>query len=73
MKKAIVLGAAMLLASTAAFAASDIKFSGSAQAGYSFSFGEDNITRSWKDWDGDGQELTEKRVLFAHRFPLSCL
>ena len=51
MKKAIVLGAAM-----AAFAASDIKFSGSAQAGYSFSFGEDNITRSWKDWDGDDGE-----------------
>ena len=56
MKKAIVLGAAILLASTAAFAASDIKFSGSAQAGYSFAFGEDNITRSWKDWDGDDGE-----------------
>jgi hypothetical protein len=56
MKKAIVLGAAMLLASTAAFAASDIKFSGSAQAGYSFAFGEDNITKSWKDWDGDDGE-----------------
>ena len=56
MKKAIVLGAAMLLAGAAAFAASDIKFSGSAQAGYSFAFGEDNITRSWKDWDGDDGE-----------------
>ena len=56
MKKAIVLGAAMLLAGAAAFAASDIKFSGSAQAGYSFAFGEDNIYRSWKDWDGDDGE-----------------
>ena len=26
-----------------------------------------------KDWDGDGQELTEKRILLAHRFPLPCL
>ena len=56
MKKAIVLGAAMLLAGAAAFAASDIKFSGSAQAGYSFAFGEDNVYRSWKDWDGDDGE-----------------
>ena len=56
MKKAIVLGAAMLLAGAAAFAASDIKFSGSAQAGYSFAFGEDNVYKSWKDWDKDDGE-----------------
>ena len=64
MKKAIVLGAAMLLAGAAVFAADAsakpaVKFSGSATAGYSFNFGSDNhVYSSWKDYDGDKYEGT---------------
>ena len=51
MKKAIVLGAAMLLAGAAAFAA-DVKFSGAFKAGYTFQFGDTDKTTAKKIPEG---------------------
>jgi hypothetical protein len=51
MKKAIVLGAAMLLAGAAAFAA-DVKFSGRIRVGYSFQFGDTDQTTLKKNPEG---------------------
>jgi len=59
MKKAIVLGAAMLLAGAAAFAA-DVKFSGAFKAGYNFKYGLD--TEKWTNsekTDGDNKAEAE--------------
>ena len=59
MKKAIVLGAAMLLAGAAVFAAEEkkgpaVKFGGNFQAGYAFQFGsEKNTTKQFQDYDDD--------------------
>ena len=51
MKKAIVLGAAMLLAGAAAFAA-DVKFSGRIRVGYNFQFGDTDKTTLKKNPEG---------------------
>ena len=51
MKKAIVLGAAMLLAGAAAFAA-DVKFSGRIRVGYNFQFGDTDQTTLKKNPEG---------------------
>ncbi len=51
MKKAIVLGAAMLLAGAAAFAA-DVKFSGRIRVGYTFQFGDTDKTTLKKNPEG---------------------
>ena len=51
MKKAIVLGAAMLLAGAAAFAA-DVKFSGRIRVGYNFQFGDTDETTLKKNPEG---------------------
>jgi hypothetical protein len=51
MKKAIVLGAAMLLAGAAAFAA-DVKFSGRIRVGYTFQFGDTDQTTLKKNPEG---------------------
>ncbi len=59
MKKAIVLGAAMLLAGAAAFAA-DVKFGGAFKAGYTFNYGLD--TEKWTNsekTDGDNKAEAE--------------
>ena len=50
MKKAIVLGAAMLLAGAAAFAA-DVKFSGKFRAGYTFTFEDGDMVSTPKYFD----------------------
>ena len=63
MKKAIVLGAAMLLAGAAAFAA-DVKFSGKFRTGYTFDFSDSKVKgKTYYDgshstnWKGNGGRL----------------
>jgi hypothetical protein len=63
MKKAIVLGAAMLLAGVAAFAA-DVKFSGKFRTGYTFDFSDSKVKGATyydgshsTNWKGNGGRL----------------